>query len=145
MFDKYIDYDGVVCKLITQHEDHMAALQSLTEQYAEILEDDGVNAIQYDRASAKTNKIDDHLLNRIIQKEAVKNRLEELEKEQRVFNMAWDRLTPDEKTVLETFFMRGMRKQDVVDILCESLHCESATVYRKKDAALKRFKCLLFG
>lgn len=145
MFDKYIDYDSVVRKMIERREDNIAALQSLTDQYAELMVDDGVTAIQYDAVAVQTSPTADGMINKAIQREAVKNRLEELEKEQLIFDRAWDRLTDDERYILDTFYMQGLKPGDAVDLLCQGCEREKSTVYRKKDAALSRFKRLLFG
>jgi len=69
----------------------------------------------------------------------------ELKAECRLFDKAWEHLTGEEKEVLRAFCSQDIKKQDAIDLICEQLHCERATAYRKKDAALGRFKKLLFA
>lgn len=145
MFDKYINYNRIAEDMIRSRDDNLAALESLTEQYAELLEDDGVGAIRYDKEPVQTSPTDDALINVAIQRETVKKRMDELNIERKLYDKAWNRLIAEEKQVLEVFLKSGMVKQDAVDLICNMYRCERTTAYRKRDAAIKRFKKLLFG
>lgn len=145
MLWKYIDFESVAIKMLEQHQEDENRLQRLMEQYREIEQDDGVKAVQYDRSSIKSGLNTDKIVNQIIKKETVKQEIDELEKERKVFNLAWNQLTTEERQVLETLFMQGLKKQDAINLLCEQLACEIATVYRRRGEAVGRFKKLLFG
>ncbi|MHC1723269.1 MAG: hypothetical protein AB9836_08715 [Aminipila sp.] len=146
MFDKYINYNRVIEEMIINREDNLSALESLKNQYEELLNDDGLRAIQYDKDHVQKSIKNDAVINLIIQEETVKKRMEELDAERKLYDHAWEHLTKEEKRILEVFFKSGIKKrQDAVDVLCEELEREPATIYRKKDEAVNRFKKLLFG
>ena len=52
-------------------------------------------------------------------------------------------LTPQERLVLERFFIR--RTRDYMDRLCEELSCETAQIYRIKDSGLRKFTLAMYG
>ena len=146
MFDKYINYNKVVEEMIRNRGDNLIALESLKGQYEEILHSEGLKSLQYDKEHVQKGITNDAIINLIIQKETVKKRIEDLNAEKRLYDHAWENLTKEEQRILQVFFTVGIKKrQDAVDILCEELEREPATVYRKKDEAISRFKKLLFG
>nr|WP_315021551.1 hypothetical protein [uncultured Aminipila sp.] len=146
MFDKYINFNRVVEDMIRNREDNLAALKSLKEQYEEIVNDEGLKSVQSDKEHVQKGIANDAIINLIIQKETVEKRMEDLEAEKKVYDHAWQNLTEEEKRILQVFYTMGIKKrQDAVDILCEELEREPATIYRKKDEAVSRFKKLLFG
>ncbi len=146
MFDKYINFNRVVEDMIRNREDNLAALKSLKEQYEEIVNDEGLKSAQSDKVHVQKGITNDAIINLIIQKETVEKRMEDLEAERKLYDHAWQNLTAEEKRVLQVFYTMGIKKrQDAVDILCEELEREPATIYRKKDEAVSRFKKLLFG
>ncbi|MEA4986534.1 MAG: hypothetical protein VB095_00515 [Anaerovorax sp.] len=145
MFDKYINYNRIAEEMIRNREDNLSALESLKEQYQEIMNDKGLKSIQCDKDRVQKSITNDAVINLVIQKETVKKRIDELNAERKLYDHAWKRLTEEEKRILEVFFKTGSKRQDALDILCEELEREPATVYRKKDEAVKRFKKLLFG
>lgn len=145
MFDKYINYNRIAEDMIRNREDNLAALESLKEQYAELMQKDGVGAVSYEKERVQVSLKNDAMVNHAIQKEAVKKKLDELGTECRLFDKAWTHLTEEEKEVLRVFCNQDIKKQDAIDLVCEQMHCERATAYRKKDAALGRFKKLLFS
>ena len=145
MYDKYINFNQIVEDMIRYHNDNVIALNSLEEMYAELKLNDGVKAIQYDSGPVQTSVNADGMVNLAIQKEMLEKRIKELREEDRVFRNAWEALDEEEQQVLDLFLKTGIRKQDAVDAICDKLHCERATAYRRKDLALKRFKRLMFG
>lgn len=145
MFDKYINFNRVAEEIIKNHDDNMQALESLREQYEKLNNENGVSAIQYDSEPVQTSPTADAIINTVMQKEMVKKRMNELESENRLYIKAWRRLSSEEQQVLETFFAKGFRRQDAVDLLCEQFHCEKTKIYEMKTRAVKRFKRLLFG
>lgn len=146
MFDKYINFNRVVEDMIRNRADNLAALKSLKEQYEEIVSDKGLKSVQLDKEHVQKGITNDAIINLIIQKETVEKRMEDLEAERKLYDHAWQNLTEEEKRILQVFYTMGIKKrQDAVDILCEELEREPATIYRKKDEAVSRFKKLLFG
>ncbi|WP_130862395.1 hypothetical protein [Bacilliculturomica massiliensis] len=145
MFERYINYNQIAEEMIRSREDNLAALASLWEQFEEMEEAGGLRGVSCENDRVHDNKISDMVANLAMRREAVRSRIEDLDRERKIYDMAWSHLNDDEREVLDVFFKRGMKKQDAVDLLCESFEREPATIYRKKDAALKRFKKLLFG
>lgn len=145
MYDKYINFNQIVEDMIRNHSDNLMALESLEEMYAELKLNDGVRAIQYDTDRVQISVNADEMVNLAIQKEMLEKRIKELKEEERIFKKAWDALSIEEQQVLDLFLRAGIRKQEAVDMICDRLHCERATVYRRKDLAVRRFKRLMFG
>ena len=145
VYDKYINFNQIVDDMIRNHSDNLMALESLEEMYAELKLNDGVRAIQYDSDRVQTSVNADEMVNLAIQKEMLEKRIKELQEEERIFKKAWDALTQEEQQVLDLFLRTGIRKQEAVDMICDRLHCERATAYRRKDLAVRRFKRLMFG
>lgn len=146
MFDKYINYNKVAEEMIRNREDNLLTLKSLSYQYDEISKDDGLKGIQYDKAHIKKSPTSDAIINLIIQKEALKKKIDDLSSENKLYDYAWAHLTNEERRILEVFFSGSIKKrQHAVDLLCEEFEREPATIYRKKDEAVIRFKKLLFG
>lgn len=56
---------------------------------------------------------------------------------------ALESLTPEERTLLERFFV--YQEPKAADRLAGDLHMDVKTVYRRKDAALRKFTVALYG
>lgn len=56
---------------------------------------------------------------------------------------AFNVLSPEEQEILSTLYFA--RKTGAVFDLCEQLHLEQSTVYRRRDKALHRFAQALYG
>jgi len=70
MFDKYINYNRIAEDMIRNREDNLAALESLKEQYAELMQKDGVGAVSYEKERVQVSLKNDAMVNHAIQKEA---------------------------------------------------------------------------
>lgn len=145
MFNKYINYDKIVEEMIREHTDNLAALESLRQRYEELEQSEGLKALRYDGVSVKTSGVSDKVVDLAIQREALQTQIRDLEMERQLFQQAWNRLSDDERRVLETFFMQDLSSEDAAAILMEHLCCERATIFRKRKDCLKRFKRLMFG
>lgn len=145
MFEKYINYNQIAEDMIRNREDNLAALTSLWEQLAELQETEGLKGVSLENTRVQQSALPDMVVNMAIRSESLKSRIDDLDLERKIYDKAWDHLKEEERQVLDVFFKRGMKKQEAIDLLCETFEREPATIYRKKDAALKRFKQLLFG
>lgn len=145
MLEKYINWDDVAITALRRHEDNRVALSNLREEYAAIT--DGLGAVDYGRDRVDSSGDGDSgMVNRLLQKEAVESKIKALEREARQYNRAWSALTEDERRVLTEFFQRGKRyTEEAVEVLCSYYGCDRRTAFRKRKAAIERFKRLLIG
>ena len=83
------------------------------------------------------------MLSNIVHRDELKRRL----KEARLWVVQVDKalavLDNEERLVLDRFYIHWTRGN--VGELCERLNVEQATVYRKRDSALRRFTIALYG
>ncbi len=117
MLEKYINWDDIVIKTLRQHEDNCVALTNLREEYAALT--DGLGAVDYekDRVDSSTDG-DSAMLNRLLRKEALEEKIRGLVREERKYRRVWDALAEDEQRILTEFFQRGRRPSQVaVDTL----------------------------
>ena len=86
---------------------------------------------------------EDCVLSNIVLRDELKRRL----KEARLWTAQVDKalavLGEEEKLVLDRFYIQ--RAKGNAGELCERLNVEQATVYRKRDSALRRFTIALYG
>ena len=89
------------------------------------------------------NTREDSMLSNIVHRDELKRRL----KEARLWVVQVDKalavLDDEERLVLDRFYIH--RAKGNVGELCERLNVEQATVYRKRDSALRRFTIALYG
>lgn len=145
MLEKYIDWDEVAIKALRHHNEAVIALDNLREEYAAIT--NGLGAVDYgkDRIACSSDA-DSSMVNRMLQKSNLEDRIKQLMKDEKVYQKAWDGLAEDEQRVLTEFFQRGRRPaQAAVDALCDLYGYERANIYNLRKAAIQRFKRLLIG
>ena len=61
------------------------------------------------------------------------------------FKPAWDQLTDDERYVLDVFYMNANECTDGIALIMDHFHIVRGSAYNRKNAALKRLVCLLYG
>ncbi len=86
---------------------------------------------------------EDALLSNIVHRDELKRRLKEARLWVTTVDKALAVLDDTECLMLERFYIR--RSKGSIDDLCEQLNVEKATVYRRRDAALRRFTIALYG
>lgn len=86
---------------------------------------------------------EDALLSNIVQRDELKRRLKEARLWVSMVDNALSILSDEEKLVLDRFYIHPAKGN--VGELCERLNVEKATVYRRRDNALKRFTIALYG
>ena len=86
---------------------------------------------------------EDMLLSNIVHREELERALEMARMWVALVDAGMDPLTPEERLVLERFYMRPERGN--VERLCQELGCEKSTVYNRRDKALRRFMLALYG
>lgn len=87
---------------------------------------------------------DDKKTDLLLEKRELTSRIQLLEDDINVFDNAWYSLSADDKAVLEELYIKRPRdKMAAVYKACDRLGCEQASIYRRKNEALKRFKKLI--
>ena len=86
---------------------------------------------------------EDTMLSNIVRRDELKRRLKEARLWVAQVDKALAVLDDEERLVLDRFYIH--RAKGNVGELCERLNVEQATVYRKRDSALRRFTIALYG
>lgn len=87
---------------------------------------------------------EDMLLTNIVHREELQRRLSDAQRWVDIVDGGLAVLTPDEKHVLDRFYIHPMRGN--VERLCAELGLEEAkSVYRRKDKALRKFTLAIYG
>ena len=89
------------------------------------------------------NTREDSMLSNIVHRDELKRRLKEARLWVAQVDKALAVLDDEERLVLDRFYIH--RTKGNVGELCERLNVEQATVYRKRDSALRRFTIALYG
>lgn len=89
------------------------------------------------------NGREDALIGNIAERQQLEKNLQFARAEAAELDAAMAQLQPDEKTVLEKFYVR--RQRFTADALAEELHCDRATVYRIRDRGLVALARCLYG
>ena len=89
------------------------------------------------------NTREDSMLSNIVHRDELKRRLREAQLWVAQVDKALAVLDDEERLVLDRFYIH--RAKGNVGELCERLNVEQATVYRKRDSALRRFTIALYG
>lgn len=88
-------------------------------------------------------QVDDAWLDAIGERDRLKIKLSAKRKHVALIERGLSALTEEERTVLTLFYID--RPRDHLNVLCEKLGVEIATVYRMKDAALRKYAREEFG
>ncbi|MEA4972117.1 MAG: hypothetical protein VB119_02965 [Candidatus Metalachnospira sp.] len=80
----------------------------------------------------------------MLEKHEMTARIQLLEAEIKIFDNAWQSLCTEDRIILEELYTKCPRdKMAAVYNACDRLGCEQASIYRRKNEALKRFKKLI--
>lgn len=83
------------------------------------------------------------MLNNIVQREELERSLEQAKMWVALVEAGWEILTEEERLILERFYVHPER--GAADRLAGDLSLDVKTVYKRKDAALRRFTISLYG
>lgn len=86
---------------------------------------------------------EDMMLNNIVQREELERSLEQAKMWVALVDAGWEILTEEERLILERFYVHP--EKGVADRLAGDLGLDVKTVYKRKDAALRRFTISLYG
>lgn len=121
------------------------ALTALPQQIREAqLYRESIQAARTDGAAVSGGTCQqDRLLGSLVYQEELERRLAATEVYVSGIEAALQALTEEERLVLDRFYIHPQRGN--ADKLCEELCVERASVYRRKDQALRRFTMALYG
>ena len=134
---------------IEKLEQYDARKQSLRSIPAEIARLESVaqriRSAQTDGVSVKSSGggREDMLLNNIVQREELNWSLEQAKQWVGPVDSGLDVLNDEERMILDRFYIQG--EKGAADRLAGDLAMDVKTVYRRKDAALRRFTIALWG
>ena len=128
------------------YEAHKAALESIPEEIRRL--ESAACSIRSASAdgtavSAHGNKREDMLLSNIVLREELERQLEQAKQWVSVVERSLETLTSDERRILDLMYMN--RQKGNVEKLCAELNIEQASVYRRRDVALRTFTIALYG
>lgn len=86
---------------------------------------------------------EDAILSNIVQRDELKQRLKEARLWIAAVDKALEALDDDDRRTLDRCFIH--RVKGSIGLLCEELCIETATVYRRRDSALRRFTLAFYG
>jgi len=89
------------------------------------------------------NTAQDRLISSIAEKDELKLNLAIVRRQIAAIEHGLAALDEEQRTVLDLFFIN--RQQGYIGQLCDMLNVEVATVYRKKDEALRKFTVIMYG
>ena len=89
------------------------------------------------------NRREDALLSNIVLREELKNNKQFVTREVEITEKGLSTLSKEERSILEAFYMR--RPYNHVARLCDELCVEKSELYRRKNAALKKFTIACYG
>ena len=122
------------------------SLRSIPEEIAR-LESDAISirGITTDSPIAKRrgNAREDMLLSNLVKREELGRSLEQTKKWVELVELGLSVLNDEERLILDGFYIRS--EKGAADRLAGDLALDVKTVYRRKDAALRRFTIALYG
>ena len=86
---------------------------------------------------------EDVLISRMVKKEKLQRNLDRAKLWVRFMDKGLAALTEDERHILDRFYINPAKGN--VDRLCEELFVEKTALYKRKDAALRKFTVALYG
>lgn len=131
---------------LRSYKAHRQALRSIPEEIKRLeLAYAGIRGAANDGApvAGDGSAREDALLSNIVHREELARRLEESRLWVEIVNRAFGVLTAEERLVLEQMYIR--QGKGAADSLCAQMGVEKATIYRRRDAALRHFTLALYG
>lgn len=128
------------------YEVKRTALATIPEEIRRLEEDAArIKAADMDRelVSGGESVREDLLLSNIVHREELERMLRQAQAWVGIVDTGLAVLDPEERLVLERLYIH--RAKGNVEQLCEDLAAEKATVYRRRDAALRHFTIALYG
>ena len=143
-----IDWKRETAETLREYPDRMKSIESTAMEIARLKsEADSIRSASADGAPVKGSSIsarEDRLISNIV----TRTELERAARDTQIWiarvEAALAELTPEERLILDRFYMH--RQRGGLDLLCGELGLtDMSSLYRRKDRALRRFALLLYG
>lgn len=131
---------------LRNYEAHKQAIESIPREIKRLESSyAGIRSATTDGTpvSGGGNTREDVMLSNIVHRDELKRRLKEARLWVSMVDKALAVLNDEERLVLDKFYIH--QSKGAVDDLCGRLNIERATVYRRRDNALRRFTIALYG
>ena len=131
---------------LRNYEAHKQAIESIPKEIKRLESSyAGIRSATTDGTpvSGGGNTREDVMLSNIVHRDELKRRLKEARLWVSMVDKALAILDDEERLVLDKFYIH--QSKGAVDALCGQLNIERATVYRRRDNALRRFTIALYG
>ena len=141
-----MDWKVFAMEKLRDHEMKRQSLKSIPLEIA-LIESSmtSVRSSDIDRTPNRGGGSDyhDRLLGLIIKKQELEDNLERAQQCVDIVTGALNALDQEERHILDRFYINPAKGN--VSRLCEELYIEQSAVYRRKDAALRKFTIALYG
>lgn len=141
-----MDWKSMAIDDLREYNARRQALETLPLQIAEIgaemssIRSSGdMNAVRGGGAGSR----EDVLISRMVKREKLQRNLDRAKLWISSIDKGLAALTEDERHILDRFYINPAKGN--VDRLCEELAVEKTALYKRKDAALRRFTLALYG
>ena len=131
---------------LREYDTRKQALKSLKDQIRTLeMEMNNVRSATTDGTAIRGggNRRENMLVNNIAEREELKRAYVITESWLHAVEKALNTLEEEERYILDLFYIRNQKGR--VERLCEKMHVEQAEVYRRKNAALKKFTYCFYG
>lgn len=142
-----MDWKTMAIDDLREYNARRQALEILPMQIAEIdAEMTGIRSsgnMASVSVSGGSGSRDDVLISRMVKKEKLQGNLDRAKLWVSFMDKGLAALTDDEQHILDRFYINPAKGN--VDRLCEELFVEKTALYKRKDAALRKFTVALYG
>ena len=141
-----MDWKSIAIEKLRDHEAKRRALESIPLELAQI--ESSMTSIRSSRADGTPVKgggsgYEDRMLGLIVKKQELEDNLDRAQLCVDMVTGALQTLNQEERLILDRFYINAAKGN--VDRLCGELWLEQSAVYRRKDAALRKFTIALYG
>lgn len=141
-----MDWKKEAEKKLRDHEAKKNALESISMQICQL--EEALTSIRSATADGTAvpgggNAREDMMISNVVKRQELAYALKQAKYSVLLVEKALKKLSDQEKLILDRFYINHHKGS--VDRLCEELGVEKATVYRRKDDALRHFTLALYG
>ena len=141
-----MDWKSVAMEKLRDHEAKQQALKSIPLEITQI--ESAMTSLRSARVEGAPVRVrgsghEDRILGLIVKKQELEDNLNRVQMCVDVVCRALQVLNKEERHILDRFYINPAKGN--VDRLCDELCIEQSAVYRRKDAALRKFTIALYG